>query len=285
MRVALVTSREHETNARSVDGPLIAALNDRDVDVTLTPWDDDSVDWAQFDTAVVRTTWNYQYHRDTFLDTLDTIERDTRLINPATLIRWNTHKNYLADLEEQGAPVIPTVVSETGSGATLTAIAAAHHFGHVIIKPAVGAGGRAVSHGTPDALAATFAGLNATEDMIVQPYLAAVETGGERSLIVANGTVTHAVQKLPAAGDFRAHERYGATYKPVTADTAEIALATWLVNVLHPHIPTIARVDLIRDGNGTLYVSELELTEPNLYLTYHDRAAALIADAIVTAVT
>jgi len=284
MNLALISARDHVDDAAVVDGPLINALAKRDVNVTVACWDDHTVNWGRFDAAVVRTVWNYQHHRDTFLATIDTIATQTQLINPAPLIRWNTHKNYLVDLEEQGAPVIQTVIVPRGSDVTLDTLARMHGFEHLIIKPAVGAGGRNVTHGDEATLADTFLDLLRSEDMVVQPYVDTVATDGELSVIVCGNTVSHAVRKTPPPGDFRAHERYGARYRAVTPTAAEAALALWLVAALHPHTPTIARIDLLADANHTLYVSEVELTEPNLYLTYHDAAAHNVADAVINAV-
>ncbi|MEX2532693.1 MAG: hypothetical protein WD360_01870 [Nitriliruptoraceae bacterium] len=286
MRLALITSQTHRGDALAVDAPLIAALKARDIDVAFPAWDDDSLDWGMFAAAVVRTTWDYQHTRDRFVDVLDTIAVSTQLINPAPLIRWNTHKNYLVDLEDQGVPVIQTVVVPRASNITLDVLAATHNFHQVVIKPAVGAGGRDVIHGsvTAPSLAQQFDVMNQHEDVIVQPYLETVTSHGETSLIVCGGEVTHAVVKTPADGDFRAHERYGARYLAVAPNHNQNALARWVVTTLHPHTPILARIDLLTDRNGTLYVSEVELTEPNLYLTVVPDAAHAVAEALIKAV-
>jgi len=286
MQIALITSHTHRDDALAVDAPLIAALALRNVDVTFPAWDDESVNWSMFAAAVVRTTWDYQHTRERFVDTLDAIAESTLLINPAPLIRWNTHKNYLVDLEEQGVPVIPTVVVPRASDITLDTLCQTHGFDQVVIKPAVGAGGRDVVHGDPTApgLVSQFHRMNQHEDVIVQPYLEMVTSRGETSVIVCGGEVSHAVVKTPADGDFRAHERYGARYLAVTPNHSQAALARWVVTTLHPHTPTLARIDLLTDEHDTLYVSEVELTEPNLYLTVVPDAANAVADALIAAV-
>lgn len=286
MRIALITSQNHRDDALAVDAPLLAALKRRHVEVTFPAWDDDRVDWSMFAAAVVRTTWDYQHTRDRFVDTLDTIAASTQLINPAPLIRWNTHKNYLVDLEDQGVPVIQTVVVPRNSNIALDSLAATRGFPQVVIKPAVGAGGRDVMHGSANApaLMQQFDAMNQREDVIVQPYLDTVTSHGETSVIVCGGEVTHAVVKTPAEGDFRAHERYGARYLAVTPSQSQNALARWVITTLHPYTPTLARIDLLTDHHNTLYVSEVELTEPNLYLTVVPDAANAVAEALIKAV-
>lgn len=285
MRIALLTSSVNQRDALRVDGPLHAALERHGVTVEHVAWDQNAVNWDCFAAVVVRTTWNYQHAREPFLSVLDQIAAETRLVNPAPLIRWNTHKQYLVDLEEQGVPVIPTAVIPHGATVTLAEIAAARNLETLVIKPAVGAGGRDVSRGSVTLLAQPFTELLAAEDVVVQPYLPSVTATGELSVIVAGGAVTHAVHKLPPSGEFRAHERYGARYRSHTPTTGEHDLAVWVTEQLHPHTPTIARVDMVHDAHGTLFISEVELTEPNLYLNVVPAAADQIADRLIETVT
>lgn len=280
MHLAFLTSTVNRDDATTVDAPLVTALTARGVTVSFPAWDDPTVDVSDADAVVVRTTWNYQTQRDHFLDVLAHIADITTLINPLTSIRWNTHKQYLADLNDQGAPVIPTVVIPRGTDVALRDLAFAGSYAQLVVKPAVGAGGRAVSVGQLDRLADTFRSLVQQEDVVVQPYMAHVETAGETSLIVAGGTVTHAVTKRPPAGEFRAHERYGAEYRAHTVTSQEAELAVWVTQLLAPVTPVLARIDVIRDMYGTLYVSEVELTEPNLYLTVVPAAAEPLADVL-----
>lgn len=280
MRFAFLTSTINRHEADSVDAPLIAALHAKGVTVTQHAWDDPTDTLGDVDAAVVRTTWNYQTQREQFLHRLKQVADTTTLINPFELISWNTHKQYLLDLEDQGVPVVPTVVVPRCSDTALSEIPLAHTAAKLVIKPAVGAGGRDVTFGTSKECADTFAALNRHEDVVIQPYIDGLEHTGETSLIVAGDTITHAVNKKPAANDFRAHERYGAKYRAQRVTPAERELAVWIVGQLEPARPTFARIDLIRDSYGTLYVSEVELTEPNLYLDLVPAAAKPLADAL-----
>src|SRR5437763_1977047 len=75
-------------------------------EATPVVWDDAEVDWAAFDLVVVRSTWDYTGRRDAFVAWAQSVGR--RLVNPPEVIRWNTDKRYLADLEEVGLPIVPT---------------------------------------------------------------------------------------------------------------------------------------------------------------------------------
>jgi hypothetical protein len=60
-------------------------------------------------------------------------------------------------------------------------------------------------------------------DMMVQPYLRSVESHGELSVIVIDGVVTHAINKLPKHGDFRCQPEWGADITVATLTSAELA--------------------------------------------------------------
>ena len=87
------------------DRLLLEPLRHLGVDVTAAIWDDPTVDWAGFDLAVIRSTWDYPARRDVFVDWA---RRVPRLANPADVIVWNTDKRYLADLAAAGIPIVPT---------------------------------------------------------------------------------------------------------------------------------------------------------------------------------
>ena len=61
--------------------------------------------------------------------------RGTRLLNDVELLRWNTDKVYLRDLERAGLPVVPTVWDPASAGDLPDA-------GEWVVKPSVSAGSR-----------------------------------------------------------------------------------------------------------------------------------------------
>lgn len=76
-----------------------------------------AIDWrapleqlALFDIAYLGTPWDYTEAKDEFLGRLDALEAaGVRVFNPVAVIRWNADKLYLKELEERGAPSIPTL--------------------------------------------------------------------------------------------------------------------------------------------------------------------------------
>jgi glutathione synthase/RimK-type ligase-like ATP-grasp enzyme len=199
------------------------------------------------------------------------------MLNSAAVFEWNTDKAYLTQLADAAVPVVPTVVVERSED-LLGAVAG---FGHAVVKPCVGAGGRGVVvlDGTSDAEPEFGAG-----PWVVQPLVESVRTEGETSVFVLDGKVVSQAQKRPAPGELRVHEMYGGTTvaTPVTDEAAELARAVVAAaeKILGERLD-YARVDQMRLADGTLAVSELEVTEPGLYLEVIPDNAVAFADLVV----
>jgi len=262
-------------------GAVVQALGDRGLRAEVRPWGE-GTDWAAAGLVVVRTPWDYTLHRDDFLDWADGVALAGRLVNPPEVLRWNSHKGYLSELAAGGVPVVPTTLVPRGAGAAEREAALAGHRGDVVVKPAVGAGSsgalRAVA---PSAEAADhLGGLTAVGDALVQPFVPSVTTRGETSVVMIGGTVSHAVRKVPAAGDYRVQVEWGGTDQAVEPTSEELETARRALS-LAPGEVTYARVDLV-EVDGEPSVMELELIEPELFLGHAPGAVDRFADHLLT---
>jgi hypothetical protein len=254
------------------DHLLAGALTRLGVSVAFVCWDDPDARWPVARMAVVRSTWDYHERLDAFLDWADYVGSVTTLRNGAATMRWNSHKGYLLDLAERGVDIVPTTLVRAGDHAELGP-------GEHVVKPAVSAGAeRTLRFASQDDLDA----LIATDDVLIQPYIKDIETKGELSIVCIDGEVTHAVQKVPADGDFRSQEEHGAAITAVAVDESHRDLARVALSVL-PEQPLYARVDAAVTDEG-LRVMELELIEPTLWLRWHPPAADVLAGSIAAQV-
>lgn len=278
--VLLVTSADHR-DLTDDDRLVIDALTTRGVRARPAVWDDPGVDWRAAPLAVIRSTWDYIGRRDAFVRWAETTDAVTTLLNPAAVVRRNTHKGYLRDLAAAGVPVIDTVWLPAGRPADLAEVIAG--WDTAVVKPCVSAGAKGTVRVTaaeaPQAQAHLDA-LLAEGDVMVQPYLRAVEDEGELSVVVIDGVPSHAVRKRPAARDFRVQEEFGGRTEPWPLDDELRAAAAAVVAAdgLGPLL--YRRVDLVRDDAGSLRLVELELVEPALYLSGDPDAPERLADAI-----
>jgi glutathione synthase/RimK-type ligase-like ATP-grasp enzyme len=265
VRIALATAADQVPTDQD-DAPLLAALVGAGHDAALVAWDDPTVAWETFGAVLIRTTWDYHTRREAFVAWAAEVEARTRLFNPAEVVRWNTHKGYLLELEERGAPIVPTAWLAQGDQVDLAALAAARGWSEVVLKPAVGAGGAGIARLRPQDGQATLDALAAAGDAMVQPYVPTIATAGELSVILFDGEVSHAVRKVPADGGLLVQIEHGGTYEPLPEVPAEAAaLARWVVEAAG-HDLLFARVDLLTDEVGGWLVNELEVTEPGLFM-------------------
>ncbi len=279
MRIALATAAEQVTTDQD-DAPLLAALAGAGHDAELVAWDDPDVAWAAFDAVLIRTTWDYHTRREAFVAWAAQVETTTRLFNAAEVVRWNTHKGYLLELEERGAPIVPTAWLAQGDRVDLVALADQRGWDELVLKPAIGAGGDGIARVSPREGQATLDALAAVGDAMVQPYVPTVATAGELSVILFDGEVSHAVRKVPAAGGLLVQIEHGGTYEPLAEVPGEAAaLARWVVEAAG-HDLLFARVDLLVDEVGSWLLNELEVTEPGLFMHLVDGAADRLVKAV-----
>ena len=253
---------------------LAAALTERGAQATVLVWSTSDAWPIDADLAIVRTTWDYTFRRDEFLEVLEAAP--VTVANPTNVLRWNSHKGYLVELAAAGVPVIPTVLLRRGDPASLPDIDAAR----IIVKPTIAAGARGVGLFEADAPAAAehLADLLTRVDVLVQPFEPSVHDG-ERSLLYFGGRYSHAVRKVPAVSDFRVHTRYGGHQLPHEATAAELAVAQAALDSV-PSDLLYARVDLVGTAAAPL-VMELELIEPEIFLPMADGSADRLAEAVL----
>ncbi|MET9604229.1 hypothetical protein ABZZ17_04080 [Streptomyces sp. NPDC006512] len=277
-RVALATDRSG--SAHDTELPvLVAALRARGIDATAAGWDDTGFDWAAQDAVIIRSTWEYTERLAEFLAWADRVDAVTSLHNPARVVRWNSDKRYLRELAALGVPTVPTRFIAPGDEVDLPG------HGDVVVKPSVSAGARNSARYTPgqrDAARAHVRALQAAgETAMVQPYMDRI-ADGERALVFLDGRFSHALRKGPVLTDTGRVDNTRTPHPDLTAhvpdaaerDVAEAALAA-------AGVPRVyARVDLVRAADGNPVVMELELIEPDLFLTYAPGGVERFADAV-----
>jgi glutathione synthase/RimK-type ligase-like ATP-grasp enzyme len=260
-----------EPGAAALDRVLAA----RGVSARWVRWDDPDVDWAVARVVAARSTWDYDSRLPEFLSWADSL--GSRLLNGASVFRWNTDKSYLCALAGAGVCVVPTR-SVVGVQELGDAIA---EFGEAVVKPAVGAGGRGVEiarFGAPYTPARRG-------PWVVQPLVDTVRTLGETSVFVLGGRAISQVHKLPGPGEIRVHEHFGGSSRPVALAEAPAALSVQAMAAAAELIGeelAYGRVDLMQYA-GQWVVSELELTEPGLYLDLLPGNAEPFADLLQAA--
>lgn len=273
-RVAIVTSRE-ETNLYG-DGLLLhPALARLDITADEIPWGE-GPDWASYDGVLIRGPWDYVLDRDGFLTWAASVPK---LANTVEVLRWNTDKRYLRELSDAGVPVVPTAWVEPGHALPEL------EWDEFVVKPSISAGARlSARYERRDDIAAHVDAIHATGCVaMIQPYIAGVDTTGERGTYVFGGEVSHVIRKGPVLepGTSASTELNANSHQLVGPAPLEPELAAFAQRVLDASPPVLyARVDTVPGPDGQPMLMELEATEPYLFLEHDPPAADRFAAAV-----
>lgn len=256
-------------------------------------WDDPAVDWRRYGAVLIRTTWDYQDKLPAFRAWAARAAAATRLFNPEPVVAWNVHKSYLRELAAAGVPQAPTRWLDRGAAVDVAALVRAAGWREGFLKPCVGATARETLRFGADAdglrrAQAHVDRLLPHEDLMLQPFLPAVLGRGEWSAIFVDGVVTHCVRKVPAPGDYRVQDDFGAKDEPYAPSAAERALAAQAMAVVERRFGRLlyGRTDFLWQDDGSCVLTELELVEPSLFFRHGPQAAdALVAALAARGVT
>ena len=250
--------------------------------VSTVSWRQIEIPWSDFDIVVIRSTWDYWNDVPVFLDTLEQIDSETKLVNRLDLVRWNLVKTYMRDLQEKGIGIVPTHWASSLQVESFAAFQKKLGTDVIVIKPTVGANGDdayRVSADDPPERLERIAGIFHKRDCMIQPFMPNIINEGEYSLFFFAGQYSHAILKTPAESEFRSQEEHGGEIRAVVPEEKLLLRAHQAVGTLIP-VPLYARIDFVRDDANDFLVMELELIEPSMYLRMDPQAPRRFAAAI-----
>lgn len=291
--LAIVTARD--VGDDDVDRPLLEdALVRAGLRYRICIWDDPSIDWADFDAVVIRSTWDYTMRLEEYLDWIASVP--VPLFNPAPVVRWNVDKWYLRELAAAGLPVVPTEYvarREQIDAAIATARSGTDETDQIVVKPTVSAGSRDTSRHDDPALARREIErlVDAGRTVMVQPYQRGIEEAAETGTVFLGGRFSHGFRKDPMltgvatapdpSARHIARERVG----PRQPTPDELGVAEGVVGWMTERFGTLAylRVDLVPGAAGPVVI-EVEAVEPSLFFTTDPLAAERFVDVLRAAI-
>lgn len=277
MRVDLATCRERP-ELTAGDALLARALEARGAEVRPLPWDEIVV--AAADVVCLRSTWDYHRRWGEFRRWIGAFEeRPGRLWNPLATVLWNADKRYLQALGAAGVRLPLTHWVEPGERPDCERFFREAGTSRAVLKPRVSA----TAYSTHllergDRLDdATWAPLESVGSLL-QAFVPEI-ADGEASLMFVDGRFTHAVRKHPSAGEFRVQHDYGGRIEALEPSPALQEFAERVFEVI-AYDWLYARVDVVETAAGPILM-ELELIEPDLFLTREPSAAERLAEALL----
>lgn len=254
----------------------IGAFQDEGAETSIVVWDDDQVDWSSFDGAVIQSTWDYFENHSKFLAWTERVQTKTRLINNAEVVRWNSDKRYLIDLEADDVSIVPTEIVDDPKNFEQTQIDAETF----ITKPTVSA--NSIETYVVDRKDLRTKVRSYETPLLIQPFREEISEG-EVSVMYFDYVRSHAVRKTPKPGDFRVQDGWGGTVARCTdvdfGPFDKIALEIgkrW--DLAYMRIDGVIVDDRVE-------VMELELIEPELFFRFEPSATRRYCDAILNRVS
>ncbi len=263
---------------------LSAALATAGLAARPTPWTahmEDGAGLSAFPLVLPLIAWGYHRDHDRWLQACATWQAaDVRMLNPPSVLAWNSDKAYLGRLAEKGVAVPETIWVEAVAQADVDAAFVRLGAETLIVKPRVSGGAwKTLRLSRGDRLADAPEG-----PAMIQPYLPSIESqdelGGETSLLFFGGALSHVVNKRPVAGEFRIQTQFGGRYvalaepPPGALELARTTLAAIDEDLLY------ARIDMAQGPDGQWLLMEAELIEPDFYLGAAPEGGARFAAAV-----
>ena len=288
MNLAIITCSKLPQGVAD-DQPLLAALNNLGINTHVVAWDA-AVDWSTFDACLLRSVWDYHERITAFNQWLQDTADVSHIINPPSVVKWNQNKHYLRDLSAFGVLTVPTTWISHAQAFDLQQWGQHHAEQQTFfLKPVIGADSSGTLRFNNDQPGLKQARQHLDHwlpevDMMLQPYLSQVETFGETSAIYFGGQLSHAVRKIPVAGDYRVQDTFGAADVAYQLTAAEMAQSQACLQYLEQNHPEVlyARFDFLHDKTGHVYLNEAELIEPSLFFNHGGQAAELFAQKILS---
>ncbi|MBK7500331.1 MAG: hypothetical protein IPI19_14920 [Ignavibacteriales bacterium] len=245
-------------------------------------WKNEEVNWNDYNSVIVRSTWDYQNDSEKFLNVLEKINNSSAYLeNNLDLMRWNMNKNYLYDLENKGIRIVETIWEKSFNPNTAFQYFDKLKSDEIIIKPNISANADNTFRLTREKLIEKLHDLEkifADREFMVQPFMQNIVDEGEYSLFFFNGEFSHCVLKRPKEKDFRVQEEHGGKFKSVVPSEQQKTIGKNIIDKLAV-LPLYGRTDLVRTVDNDFALMELELIEPSLYFNMDSESPTRFANA------
>jgi len=213
----------------------------------------EEADLSDFDVVHLRQDPPFDMGYITTTHLLERIHPKTLVVNDPAHVRNAPEKVFVTEFPDL---MPPTLI--TRDRKEIIAFREAH--GDIILKPLYGNGGAGVFRlaGGDENLAALLEIFEDAfrEPFVVQRYLPAVRQGDKR-IILVDGAVVGAINRIPAAGEARSNMHVGGKPEPVELTTRDREICARLGPVLKERGLIFVGIDVIGD-----YLTEINVTSP-----------------------
>ena len=210
-------------------------------------------DLSTFDVVHLRQDPPFDMGYITTTHLLERIQKTTLVVNDPAHVRNAPEKLFVTEFPKLTPP---TLITRDRAAI----IAFRHEHGDIMVKPLYGNGGAGVFRiGSGDenlgALLEMFEGAF-REPFVIQRYLPEVRAGDKR-IILVDGEVAGAINRVPAAGEARANMHVGAKPEPVTLTARDKEICDAIGPTLKERGLIFVGIDVIGE-----WLTEINVTSP-----------------------
>jgi glutathione synthase len=210
-------------------------------------------DLSDFDVVHLRQDPPFDMGYITTTHLLERIHPQTLVVNDPAHVRNAPEKVFVTEFPDLMPPTLITRDRKE-------IVAFREEHGDIILKPLYGNGGAGVFRlaGGDENLAALLEIFEDAfrEPFVVQRYLPAVRQGDKR-IILVDGVVAGAINRIPAAGEARSNMHVGGKPEPIELTTRDREICARLGPVLKERGLIFVGIDVIGD-----YLTEINVTSP-----------------------
>jgi len=113
-KIALVTYLDKgaydSDTVESEDDKLLNFLKEKGLDIEKIIWNDVNINWEDYSIAILKSPWDYFDLIEDFYAWLALLaSKEVKLLNPIDVVKWNSDKRYLKDIETAGLKITPSI--------------------------------------------------------------------------------------------------------------------------------------------------------------------------------
>lgn len=276
-RVAIVSCSRLKNKVKE-DVYLKHSLNKMGIKADIIAWEDKSIDLKVYDALIIKSIWGFQHDLNAFYKWLDFIEQNNILLfNSVDVIRNNFDKEkQFMLLDKYGIGHIDTIFLDNDNNinenVSLIWKDLYHKYDRLVIKPTISESGNDtyIISNEPEKNNIKVNDIknkfqNVNSKLMLQPFIENINDG-EISLTYISGKLTNAVIRYC---DIFTNKNMAKDIELDKLDAELINLANKIIDIPEYKNNLYIRIDAVKTNKG-YEIMEVELLDPNLFLTFID---------------
>lgn len=275
--IAIVSCRRLKNKVKE-DVYLKHSLNKLGIKADIIAWEDKSIDLKAYDALIIKSIWGFQHNLNAFYEWLDFIEQNNILLfNSVYVIRnsFDKEKQFML-LDKYEISHVDTIFLDNDNNINENVSRiwqdSYRKYDRLVIKPTISESGNDtyIISNEPEKNNIKVNDIknkfqNVNSKLMLQPFIENINDG-EISLTYISGKLTNAVIRYC---DIFTNKNMAKDIELDKLDAELINLANKIIDIPEYKNNLYIRIDAVKTNKG-YEIMEVELLDPNLFLTFID---------------